>query len=96
MEPEEFAEMVRNIRAVEKALGDSDYHLTPVQVVEHGDCRSLFAAKDIAEGETFTPENVRSVRPGNGLHTMYYEKILGKKAACAIKMGTPMRWELIG
>ena len=96
MEPEEFADMVRNIRTVEKALGDSDYHLTPVQVVEHGDCRSLFAAEDIAAGEELTPENVRSVRPGNGLHTMYYEEVLGKKSACAIKKVTPMGWELIG
>ena len=85
----------QNIRAVEKALGDTDYHLTPVQEVEHGDCRSLFAAADIAAGEELTPENVRSVRPGNGLHTMYYEQILGKKAACAIQKGTPMSWALI-
>ena len=96
MEPEEFADMVKNIRAVEKALGAPDYLLTPVQVVEQGDCRSLFAAEDIAAGEELTPENVRSVRPGNGLHTMYYEEILGKKAACAIRKGTPMGWELIG
>ncbi len=95
MEPEEFAEMVRNIRALEKALGSSEYFLTPVQRVEHEGSRSLFAVKDIAQGEALTPENVRSIRPGNGLHTMYYEEILGKKAACPIRKGTPLAWELI-
>ncbi len=96
MEPEEFAEMVKNIRAVEKALGTSEYHLTPVQVVEHEGSRSLFAVKDIAAGELLTPENVRSIRPGNGLHTMYYEEILGKRASRNIRYGTPLAWDLIG
>lgn len=95
MEPEEFAGMVKNIRALEKALGSSEYRLTPVQEVEHEGSRSLFAVKDIAKGEALTPENVRSIRPGNGLHTMYYEQILGQKAACDIKRGTPLSWKLI-
>ena len=87
---------MKNIRIMEKALGSSDFHLTEKQEIEHEGSRSLFAVKDIAKGEALTPENVRSIRPGNGLHTMYYEKILGKKAACAIRKGTPMGWELIG
>ena len=96
MEPEEFARLVKNIRTLEKALGDSDYHLTPVQEVEHECSRSLFAVKDIAPGEPLTADNVRSIRPGNGLHTMYYEQILGRPAAKAIRRGTPLSWELIG
>lgn len=96
MEPEEFARLVKNIRTLEKALGDSDYHLTPVQEVEHECSRSLFAVKDISPGEPLTADNVRSIRPGNGLHTMYYEQILGRPAAKAIRRGTPLSWELIG
>ena len=46
-------------------------------------------------GEAFTPENVRSIRPGYGLHTMYYEEILGKKASRPIGKGTPLSWNLI-
>ena len=95
MEPEEFAAMVRDIRCVEKALGVSDYHLTPQQEEEHSGVRSLFVVKDIQEGEILTPENIRSIRPGNGLHTMYYEQVLGKKAKHFLKKGTPLAWELI-
>ena len=58
-------------------------------------CRSLFVVKDIKAGETFTEENVRSIRPGFGLHTKYYEDILGKTADCDLKKGTPMDWKYI-
>lgn len=95
MEPEEFAQMVRDIRIMEKALGSGEYRLTPTQELEHGGSRSLFAVKDIAQGETLTPENVRSIRPGAGLHTMYYEQVLGRKAKTFLKKGTPLQWELI-
>ena len=95
MEPEEFSQMVRDIRIMEKALGSSEYRLTDTQKLEHGGSRSLFVVKDIAAGETLTPENIRSIRPGDGLHTMYYEEILGKKAKTFLKKGTPLKWELI-
>jgi len=95
MEPEEFAQMVKDIRIMEKALGSSEYQLTDTQKLEHNGSRSLFVVKDIAAGEALTPENIRSIRPGAGLHTMYYEEILGKKAKMALKKGTPLRWELI-
>lgn len=95
MEPDEFAHMVRDIRIMEKALGSSEYTLTDTQKLEHGGSRSLFAVKDIAAGERLTPENVRSIRPGCGLHTMYYEEILGKCAKTFLKKGTPLKWELI-
>ncbi len=95
MEPEEFKQMVEDIRILEKALGSSEYVLTDTQKLEHGGSRSLFVVKDIQEGEILTPENIRSIRPGNGLHTMYYEKVLGKKAKRFLKKGTPLAWELI-
>ncbi|MCM1135703.1 MAG: pseudaminic acid synthase [Clostridium sp.] len=98
MEPEEFAQMVKDIRIMEKALGSDVYALTDTQKLEHGGSRSLFVVKDIAPGETLTPENIRSIRPGNGLlglHTMYYEEVLGKTAKAFLKKGTPLQWELI-
>lgn len=95
MEPKEFKEMVDSIRIMEKALGTSEYVLTEKQLIEHEGSRSLFAVADIAEGETLTPDNVRSIRPGNGLHTKHYEEVLGKTAASAIRKGTPLSWELI-
>lgn len=95
MEPAEFKAMADNIRILEKALGSSAYRLTEVQRLERKDSRSLFVVKDIEKGEAFTAENVRSIRPGCGLHTMYYEEILGRKASCAIRKGTPLSWNLI-
>ena len=55
----------------------------------------MFLLKDIAEGEVLTPENIRSIRPADGLHTMYYEDVLGKRARAFLKKGTPLQWELI-
>lgn len=95
MEPEEFKKMVNEIRILEKALGSSEYVLTDTQKLEHEGSRSLFVVKDIQPGEVLTPDNIRSIRPGNGLHTMYYEEILGKKAKGFLKKGTPLAWELI-
>lgn len=95
MEPEEFAKMVQDIRIVEKALGSSEYKLTPTQELEHGGSRSLFVVKDIAAGEILTPDNIRSIRPGDGLHTKHYDEILGKQAAFDLKKGTPLKWELL-
>lgn len=95
MEPSEFKEMVDNIRILEKALGSPSYRLTDVQKLERKDSRSLFVVKDVAQGELFTAENVRSIRPGCGLHTMYYEEILGRRAACPIRKGTPLSWNLV-
>ncbi len=94
MEPEEFKEMVDNIRILEKAIGVSEYGLTEKQEKERSGSRSLFVVKDIKAGEKLTPENVRSIRPGHGLHTMYYQEVLGKTAVRDIAMGTPLAWEM--
>lgn len=51
---------------------------------------ALFVFKDIKAGEVFTKENVRSIRPGYGLHTRYLDKIIGQRAACNIERGTPL------
>lgn len=95
MEPAEFKQMVDEIRIVEKALGKVTYELTEQQVRSREDGRSLFVVKDVKEGEVFTEENVRSIRPNFGLHTMYYEVVIGKKAKADIAKGTPLAWNLI-
>lgn len=95
MEPEEFREMVEDIRRIEKALGRAAYDLTTKQKQTRVYSRSLFVAEDMKAGEIFTPENLRSVRPGCGLHTRYYEEILGKKITRDARMGTPMKWDLV-
>lgn len=95
MEPAEFKAMVDNIRILEKALGSPAYRLSEAQKLEHNDSRSLFIVEDMEEGEIFTAKNMRSIRPGCGLHTMYYEEILGRRASCAIRKGTPLSWNLV-
>lgn len=92
MEPEEFKEMVENIRIVEKAMGSPAYELTERQEKERNGSRSLFVVKEIKAGEKLTPENVRSIRPGYGLHTMYYDEVLGKHAVSDLEKGTPLAW----
>lgn len=95
MEPAEFKQMVDEIRIVEKAVGRVTYELTEKQKKSREDGRSLFVVKDIQAGEALTAENIRSVRPAFGMHTMYYEEILGKRARMDIKKGTPLAWEYI-
>ena len=95
MEPEEFKEMVQGIRDIEKALGKVTYDLTEKQKNSREHSRSLFIVKDIKEGEAFTNENVKSIRPGFGLETKYISDILGEKAVKDIEKGTPMEWNLI-
>jgi N-acetylneuraminate synthase/pseudaminic acid synthase len=95
MEPAEFAEMVRNVRIMEQALGSYEYGISDKQASERRLSRSLFVVKDIKEGEKLTPENVRSIRPGNGMHTKHYEEVLGMTAINDIEKGTPLSWELI-
>jgi pseudaminic acid synthase len=90
MNEEEFTAMVKAVREAEKAIGIVDYTLTEKQEKGREFSRSLYISKDIKEGELFTGENVRSVRPGYGLHPRYYSEILGKVAKKDIVMGTPV------
>jgi len=95
MEPDEFRSMVEAVREVEKALGTVNYDLTEKTKKSREFSRSLFVAKDIKAGETFTEKNIRSIRPGFGIHPRYFNKIIGKKAINEIKKGTPLNWDLI-
>lgn len=95
MEPEEFKEMVDNIRIVEKAIGKVTYDLSQKQISSREHSRSLFVVKDVKEGELFTDENIKSIRPGFGLETKYIKDIIGKRASKSILKGTPMKWDLV-
>lgn len=95
MEPQEFKTMVNAIRNVEKALGTVKYHLSEKIEKSREFSRSLFVVKNIKAGEIFTEDNVKSIRPGFGMHTKYYKDVIGKKAKINIEKGTPMEWNLI-
>ncbi len=79
LDEKEFTEMVKAVRNAEKALGKESYDLTEKQKAGKAFARSLYVAEDIKEGELITEKNVRSVRPGFGLHPKYYHRILGEK-----------------
>ena len=90
MNQEEFTAMVAAVREAEKAIGVIDYQLTDKQVKSRDFSRSLYIAEDIKEGEIFTNKNIRSVRPGFGLHPKYLKDILGTISSKAILKGTPV------
>lgn len=81
MEAEEFKAMVGDIRKVEMALGEVKYPTDPAFIKGRTACRSLYVAEDVKAGDIVTENNVRSVRPGFGLHPKYLPEVLGKKFA---------------
>ncbi|MFC1590920.1 pseudaminic acid synthase [Thermodesulfobacteriota bacterium] len=95
-EPAEFRALVDDIRVVEKALGSVTYEITDKQKENRAFRRSLFVVKDVEQGAPFTEENVRSIRPGDGMHTRNLDQVLGRKAARDITKGTPLSWDMIG
>lgn len=92
---EEFTKMVQAVREAESAIGKIDYTLTPQQVKGKNFSRSLYFVQDIKAGETITEMNVRSIRPGYGLHPRHLSSILGKKVKADTERGTRVAWELI-
>ncbi len=95
MEIIEFKAMVEEIRILEKALGKVDYTITDKVIKNRSFSRSLFFTKDMKVGEIITEKNMRSIRPGYGLHPRYYNEILGKKVTTDINRGTPVGWDLV-
>ena len=87
MDEIEFTAMVKAVREAEKAVGVVDYNLTPKQKKGKDFSRSLYVSDDVKMGEVFTEENIRSVRPGFGLHPKYYSQLLGKTAKKDFKKG---------
>lgn len=90
MEPAEFAQMARDVRIAAAIRGRVTYRPTPNEQKSSVFRRSLFTTRDIAAGETFTADNLRSVRPGLGVKPAYLEDLLGRKAACAIEGCEPL------
>lgn len=95
LDEKEFTEMVNAIRLVEKAIGKITYELTNKVKASRKFSRSLFVVKDIKTGEPFTEENIKSIRPGFGIHPKYLREILGKKALIDLKLGVPMKMEYV-
>lgn len=80
---------------MEKALGRVNYEVTGREKASRVFRRSLFVVNDMKAGDRFTPENVRLIRPGNGLAPKYLDLVMGKKATRDLQNGDPLSWELI-
>lgn len=95
MEPNEFAQMVKDIRTVELAKGTIYYGPEEQEMNNLNFRKSIFVCNDIKKGEEFTEDNIRVIRPSYGMKPKYYKEIIGKKASCNIEMGTPLKQEMI-
>jgi pseudaminic acid synthase len=95
LEPAEFKAMVDAVRMAEKALGSVYFGVSEREGSSRVFRRSLFVVRDLKMGEKFTIQNVRSIRPGHGLHTRHLPDVLGKTAAVDIERGTPLSWDLV-
>ena len=93
MTMEEFKTMVSDVRNAKLMMRGTDYSLTAGEKGQLGFRRSLFAVKDIKAGEEFSEENVKSIRPGNGIKPKYLRELLGKKSVRNIKFGEPIQME---
>jgi N-acetylneuraminate synthase len=96
LEPHEFRAMVEEIRVAEESLGGVRYEVTQEEAVARDYRRSLFVVKDVRQGEMFTTENVRSIRPANGLPPKHLDEVLKGKATRDLAAGSPLAWDMIG
>ncbi len=95
MNEKEFSEMVRLVREAESAVGEITYELTSKQQKGKDFSRSLYVVEDVKKGELFTPQNIRSIRPGFGLHPKHYNSVIGEVSNCDIEKGTRFSFDLI-
>jgi pseudaminic acid synthase len=95
LDEEEFKTMVDAVRNAEKSLGKVDYELTEKKKSSRAFSRSLFVVESVKAGELLTEKNVRSIRPGFGLHPKYYNEILGKAFTKDISKGEPLSLDMI-
>ena len=93
LEPNEFAEMVQSVRTTELALGHAKFGPSSSDAGNRSFRRSLFVVAKIRQGEEFTEENVRSIRPGQGLEPRFLDEVLGKTATQDVERGTPLAWK---
>jgi pseudaminic acid synthase len=95
LNPAEFRDMVQALRETEAALGIASFGAGVADRDNIVFRRSLFAVRDIAAGEVLSRENIRIIRPGHGLPPGEIMNVLGRRAATAIRRGTPLAWNLV-
>ena len=94
LEPAEFAGLVSSIREAERVLGGVRYGPTAGELPSLALRRSLYVARDLRAGQVVSPDDVRSVRPGGGMHTRHLRDVVGRRARVDVERGTPAHAEL--
>lgn len=95
MEPEEFRIMIESIRNVEKSIGKVDYTLSKRTLKNRNFAKSLFVVADVKEGDALTEDNVKAIRPFNGILPKYLKDVLGKTFVKSVERGTPLSFDLL-
>ncbi len=95
MEPQEFADMVRDIRAVERAKGNVFYGAAEQEKDNLNFRKSIFVSTDIKKGERITEDNIRVIRPAYGLSPKFFDDVIGKRAARDIQRGMPLIFDFL-
>ncbi len=93
MEPQELAALVTETERAYLAMGHIQYGIQKAETKSRFFKRSIYVAQDVAAGETFTKENIKVIRPGDGLAPKFWEQVLGKTARQNLKAGTPLTWD---
>jgi len=95
LDEKEFTEMVKAVRTAEKMMGKAEYEMTEKKEKSRQFARSLFVIADVKSGDLITEENVKSIRPGFGMHPKYLPSIIGKVFAHNVEKGMPLTFDLI-
>ncbi len=95
MNEQEFTAMVKGVREAEKAIGSVDYILTEKQLAGRDFSRSLYVVKDVEAGQVLTHDNVRSIRPGFGMHPKFLVAVIGKKFHANVSKGERLTMNMI-
>jgi N-acetylneuraminate synthase len=95
MEPQEMKQLVIETERAWQAMGKISYGVTPAEQKSLIFRRSLYIAQNMQSGDILTPDNLRAIRPGQGLPPKYYNLLLGKKIKVDVQAGTPVKWELL-
>ena len=95
MTESEFKDMVEAIRNAEKGIGHVNYELTEKQKSGKNFSRSLYFVEDLKQGDVITNKNIRSIRPGWGIHPKHFNDILGEQVNRDVERGDRVDWKLI-
>lgn len=96
LDEKEFTKMVKVVREAEKSIGNINYNLTEKQKEGRKYSRSLYISENVKKGDLVNEKNIKSIRPGYGMHPKHYKSIIGKKFQQDLEKGTPLTKKMIG